>query len=341
MPANIAYDAKMNRHQAVYVGKPAWHGLGTVVDDALTPEQALEAAGTAYTVDKAPLFAKIGDRFVEMPEYRATYRTDTEDVFAPVSADYPVIQNLTPMQMLAEIVRTGEAGIVSHAALGKGERLFAVLDLKRLTDLSIPGDPSKHDAFLVAQWWHNGGGALTFTESMVRVECQNMADANLAYARRTGKLARVIHTGDTRSAVEEARRTLGFAERDVEAFVRLMAQLNDVAIPSRSWIDGFTERLIPIEPEAERPTRRLAARETIAALYANSSTLVGVPETAYRAFNAVTEFVDHYRPLYVSDEALVPAKRFTTQVDGSGARLKDQALRLLVEEFEVPTGSAR
>ena len=162
-----------------------------------------------------------------------------------------------------------------------------------------------------------------------------MADANLAYARRTGKLARVIHTGDTRSAVEEARRTLGFAQRDVEAFVKLMADLNDIAIPKFTWIDGFTERLIPIEPEAERPTRRLAARETIAALFANSSTMVGVPSTAYRAFQAVTEYADHYRPLYVSDEALVPAKRFVNAVDGSAARLKDTALSLLRQEFEV------
>jgi phage/plasmid-like protein (TIGR03299 family) len=338
MVANIAYSEKMSRYQAVYVGKPPWHGLGTVVDAALTPQQALEVAGTAYTVDKAPLYARIGDRYVEMPDHRATYRTDTGDIFGPVSADYRVIQNLTPMQMLAEIVRTGEAGIVAHFALGRGERLAAVLDLKSLTDIKIPGDPSKHDAYLCAQWWHNGTGALTFTESLVRIDCQNMADANLAYATRTGKIARVIHTGDTTSAVEQARRTLGFAEQDVNAFVKLMSVFNDVAIPSPTWIEGFTERLIPIEPEAERPVRRLAARETIAALYAHSSNMVGLPFTAYRAFNAVTEYADHYRSLYVADEALVPAKRFTAAMGGSGARLKDTALRLLQQEFEVKVG---
>ena len=36
------------------------------------------------------------------------------------------------MQMLGEIVRTKEAGIIAHAALGKGERPFAVLEPGRL-----------------------------------------------------------------------------------------------------------------------------------------------------------------------------------------------------------------
>src|SRR3990172_2518358 len=161
MPANIAFDARLGRHLAVYVDQPAWHGLGDVVGYALTPQEAILRAGTGYTIDTAPVFARIWDTYVEDPTHRATYRTDTGDVLGIVSPGYVPIQNVTPMDLLGEIVRTKEAGIVSHAALGRGERLFATLDLARLSDVRIPGDASRHYGFLVAQWLHDGTGALT------------------------------------------------------------------------------------------------------------------------------------------------------------------------------------
>lgn len=337
MPANIAYDVKLGRHLAMYVDKPAWHGLGTVRPDAATPEEALEEAGTGYIVAKAPIVAVIDGQPVEMPEWKATYRTDTNQVFGPVSADYPVIQNLTPMQMLMEIVRTKEAGIVSHAALGKGERLFAVLDLRRLSGITFPHDPSRFDAYLVAQWWHDGTGALSFGPSAVRVDCWNMANAQLDYAERKGMLVRIVHRGDTSGAVDQARAVLGYAERTMDVWIDLMHRLSDVEIPrpEKQWMDGFLERLIPIPPEMERPVARNEAREAIAHLFKESATLVGVPHTAYRVFNAVTEYADHYRPLRVKEPELVPARRFASAVDGPAAQLKAQAMSLLRQEFEV------
>jgi phage/plasmid-like protein (TIGR03299 family) len=271
-----------------------------------------------------------------MPGHAATYRTDTKAIFAPVAADYPIIQNITPMQMLMEIVNTGEAGIVAHAVLGKGERLFAVLDLARLKDLKVPWDPSAHDAFLVAQWWHDGTGALTFGEALVRTDCQNMADAQLAYAERKGRLARIVHRGNTSDAVAEAQRILGYAERDITAFMHLLSMMSEPVIRKpKTWIDEFTEKLIPIPADMERPATRIEAREAVKHLFLESKTLVGVPTSPYRAFQAVTEYADHYRPLRVADEALVPARRFTTAVDGPAANLKQDAMRLLREEFEI------
>ena len=340
MPANIAYSPTLGRHQAMYADKPAWHGLGEVVQGAQTPEDAMRLAGTDYVVAKTPLFVNLnGNGPHEVGSHVATYRTDTNEVLGIVSSDYPIIQNITPMQLLGEIVRTKEAGIVAHAALGRGERLFAVLELERLKDIVIPGDRSISDAFLVAQWWHDGTGALTIGPYMRRVECQNMANAQLAWAEGTGRLVRIVHRGSTTDAVEDARRILGYAERDITAFVEVLKVLADEPIRRpTAWIDKFTKKLVPIPPEMERPGSRQEARDAIRHLFLESSTLVGVPKSPYRAFQAVTEYADHYRPLRVADETLVPARRFTTSVDGPAAELKRNAMRLLREEFEVKIG---
>lgn len=336
MPANIAY-TEATGHQAVYVGKPAWHGLGKVVDDAMTPEEAMAHAGTDFVVERAPLYALIDDEAVELEDQVATYRTDTGAILGVVGRDYPVIQNVTPMQLLMEIVKTKQAGIVSHAALGKGERLFAVMELSRLTDLQIPGDPSRIDAFLVAQWRHDGTGALTFGPSTVRVDCQNMADAQLAYAERRGLLAKVIHAGDVAYQLDDVRRILGFAEQRLTELTALMTKLAavDIPRPEERWLAQFTEKLVPIPPEMDRPVARQRARDLITELYFTSPNLDGVPHTAYRVVQAVTEYADHYRPVRVADEQLVPARRFTSSVDGPASRQKAEAVRLLREEFEV------
>jgi phage/plasmid-like protein (TIGR03299 family) len=336
MVANIATNAA-GEYAAVYVGKPAWHNLGKVVTDAMTPQEALDAAGTGYIVEGAPLFAIINDEAVEVQDRVANYRTDTGAILGIVSTEYPIIQNITPMQILMAIAQTGQAGIVSHAALGKGERLFAVLDLKRLTDLRVPGDPSRIDAFMVAQWWHDGTGALSFGPSAVRVDCQNMANAQMAYAEGKGLLVRIPHVGNLDAKIEEARRVLGFAEQRVADFVDMLGVLATIKIPQpeEAWLGGWLEKVVPIPPEMERPLARRATREAITRLYFESETLIGVPHTAYRALQAVTEYADHYRPVRVSDRELVPARRFTSSVDGPAARTKADALRLLREEFEV------
>lgn len=334
MPANIA--STNGRYNAMYVDKPAWHGLGQVVQGAQTAFDAMRLAGTDYIVAKAPVAAFLPDgEAVQIGGWKATFRTDTNAILGVVSDDYEVVQNVTPMEMLQEIVRTKEAGIVAHAALGRGERLFAVLDLKRLSDIKLPGDPSTWDSFLVAQWWHDGKGALSIGPSLVRVECQNMANAQLAYAERQGRLARIVHRGNTSDAVAEAQRILGYAERSVGDFMELMKQLDDIPVLKASYVKDFTHALIPIHPEMERPLPRERAREAIEHLYWESPKMVGVRHSAYRLFQAVTEYADHYRPLRVGDEALVPARRFTTTVDGPAAELKGEALRLIRQQFEV------
>ena len=334
MPPNIA--TRNGRAMAVYGdGEPAWHNLGTVVAGAFSPDDAMRIAQTDYLVETAPLLARIGDKLVEVEGSRATYRSDNNAILGVVSDDYRVIQNRTPMQLLMDIVGTKEAGLVAHAALGKGERLFAVLDLKRLTDIVIPGDPSTHDAYLVAQWWHTGTGAFTVGPSMVRTACQNMANAQISYAEGKGQLVRVAHVGDMENMLDEARRILGYAERKILGFVDLMKALADAPIRQTDWITGFSEMLIPIPPEMERPALRIAAREGIKDLYLHSKSLVGVPETAYRAYQATTEYADHYRPLRTAEPVLVASRRFTSTVDGPAADLKERALRLLREEFEV------
>ena len=341
MPANIAKD-KFG-YLSVYADEKPWHPeIGSIVIGAMTAEQVIKQSranggkGLGFVVETYPAYAKIGGRFVESPDHRAIARVDTKEVFGYATADYKPLQNVDNLRTLEAVAKTKQAGFISAGAIGNGARMFATMDLSRLADVTIPGDPSKQKAMLCATWSHDGKEALRIGFWNRRIECANMRAMWLASQDKPGAIAaRIIHTGDIKAQTQEARRILGFAVAAIADYTKLMAQLSDIAA-SPKWLDQFLVKLIPILPEMERTAPREEARASIAHLFAGSRTLVGVKPTAYRALQAVDEFADHYRSLRTSDPKLAAERRMRSILgDGPAADLKARALTLMREEFEL------
>lgn len=339
MPANIAKD--QYGYLSVYADEKPWHPqVGAIVLGAMTAEQVISKSrtnggkGLGFIVDTAPAYAKVGGRFVEAPDHRAIYRVDTKDVYGYVSPEYKPIQNVDALRVLEAVAKTKQAGFISAGAIGNGARLFATMDLSRLTDVQIPGDPSKQKAMLCATWGHDGLEALTTGFWNRRIECANMRAMWLG--DKQAIRARIIHTGDLKAQTDEARRILGFALDAVASHTKLMAQLNEIAV-SYKWVeDEFLPLLIPIPQEMERTAGREEARAAIAHLYKSSKSLHGVPATAYRVLQAVDEYADHHRPLRTADPEVMAARRMRAMLgEGPTASLKDMALQLLREQFEI------
>ena len=56
--------------QALYADKPAWHGLGVVVEGARTAKQVLKLVPVfRERVETAPVYYKVGSRFLEFAEW--------------------------------------------------------------------------------------------------------------------------------------------------------------------------------------------------------------------------------------------------------------------------------
>ena len=347
MPHNIA---KINdRWQAWYADKPAWHNLGEVTIGAKTAEQVIRAVPMfRKAIETTPVFAKIGGKWVEVPDRVATYRHGTSDVLGIVSTDYEKISDADAVRTAEAIIKASDerkvkAGFVSAGLLGKGERAFASIDLSRITNLKVKRDPSKHQAFLFATWAHDGTEAYRVGLWGNRIECQNMRNMALAAAAKSGMLVSIRHSGDMEASLDEARRVLGFVEQTINADVALMNALQDIPIRKPTlFLPDFTEYVVPQVDEPEKHERaarsRDEAREVIKSLFANSSTLVGVPNSAYRAYQAVAEYGDHYRAIRLGDvdPAVAADRRFRSITEGPSADMKARALEYLRQEFEVP-----
>ncbi len=333
MPANIA-EGKNGVHRAFYAYREAWHKLGRVVKDAAKWSHAMKLAQIDYELDLVPAYVARGRGYVEVPETKFIRRRDTGDIFAPVTNRYQLIQNVEVGEVLDAIVQDKEAHYVAAAALGRGERVFAVLQLDLVKGLTIKGDPSKLDGYLFATTRHDGAGALQLSTAMQRVECQNMLDMAMSAAAARGKLISIRHTGDTQAKVEEAREILGFVNRWVEEFKVVSDALADTPLP-KGYVGEFLEQLIPIPPEMERTGGREEARKAIASIYRDSKSLHGVPGSAYRLMQAVAEYGDHVRPVRGDGEQKLVEARFRSIYEGPAHELKQQALDLLRQQFEI------
>lgn len=326
--------------QAWYADKPAWHGLGTVTPGARTAKQVAKAVPMfRRPIELAPVFAKVGGRMIEVADRRATYRHGTTDILGIVSDEYPPIHDADALTTLEHVVNAARrAGFVTAGLLGKGERGFASIDLSRVIDLRIKRDPSRQESHLFGTWSHDGTAALRVGLWNNRVECQNMLNMALAYSEGRGLVARVVHAGDVDAQVREAQRILGLTEKVARQHVETMNAIADIPVKP-AWMRDFAEVLIPIPPEMERKASREDARDLLLGLYQKSKTLDGVPQSAYRAYQAVAEYADHKRPLRIGADtpALVAAdRRFRSITEGPAADLKAKALDLIRQEFLVP-----
>ena len=342
MSSNIAKDKY--GFLSVYADEKPWHPeIGSIVVGAMTAEQVIKASranggvGLGFIVETQPAYAKVGGRFVEAPSHRAIVRKDTREVFGFGSAEYKPIQNIDALRLPQAIVKTKQAGWISCGAIGNGAKLFATLDLSKLGDIKIPGDPSKTKMLLSATWSHDALEALRIGFSARRIECANMRRMQLASWDGGANLSvRIIHTGNVDDQMEEARRVLGFATELIADYTKLMTQLAEIAVTPKWLSTEFLPKLIPTPPEMERPLARTEAREAIAHLFAGSKTLVGVKPTAYRALQAVDEYADHFRPMRTQDSQIAAERRMRTLLgDGPAADLKTLALKLMREEFEL------
>ncbi len=131
MAHNINYNKQTSKNSFFSVKEKAWHGLGQIISEHPTSSEAIVHAGLNYQVEKRHLFTYdtlnqnsntgLTVPKIEVPNYYATVRTDTNQVLGVVGKEYEVVQNINAFAFFDAIVG-GKEGILyeTAGALGKG-----------------------------------------------------------------------------------------------------------------------------------------------------------------------------------------------------------------------------
>jgi len=311
-------------------GLVPWHGLGKVEPGFLTAEEGLVAAGLDYECQKVQNRTILpSGREVVFDDSYSVYRTDTEQILSShVGSRYEIIQNSRAFSMLDDIAgTTGKAVFDSAGALGNGETVW--MSMKLPEDLRIGEDEVR--PYFVCVNSHDGSSALMLYTTPVRIVCQNTLNMSL-FGRDSQGLKRsfkIKHTANFEGRVEQAKKIFGFIEK---YYKKWEDQANFLLMQEFSQ-DQFKQLCLSLAPrpaagESEKSQTRWENKfKTLMGTW-NASDLRSVPDTKWKAYNAIADFNDHVSSgLKGSEQEKVETLFLRSFADTD---LKDKALDLLM-----------
>lgn len=305
--------------------RPAWHKLGTIVQDAMTAEQAIRLARLDWSVEQRPLHLPNG---VAIPDRVGNVRLgrEGEDVYLGcVGRSYQVIQNVEAFEFLDVLVGRGEAVIETAGAIQQGRRIFVTAKLPG--DIVVGEKDDRTEKYLLLMNAHDGSSSCGCLFTPTRVVCANTL--RIALARGGDSGISIRHTGAIRGKLLEAERVLASARRHFGAIEELFGQWRTQAM-TESEAAAFFAEIFPIEGDAGDRTRIRVERthdELMASFVRGpGAELAGL--TRWGAYNAVTHHCDHtawtHRPGSQAES------RFASVLYGAGAAIKVKAARVLM-----------
>lgn len=276
-----------NVENMFYVRKAPWHGLGTRVMEAPASKEALEIAGLDWKVLQEPIFTGRDER---VEGYKANIRDSDRKVLGVVTDRYKVIQNEEAFaftdELLGEGVRYETAG-----SLQGGKKVWLLAHMPH--EYIITGE--RISPYLLFSNTHDGSGAVRVALTPIRVVCQNTLNLALSTAKRSWSM---IHTGDVRQKIDEAKDTLFRAEKYMDELGKEVEALQTKKLTDKKVRD-YIEILLPVEdgstPQQMRNMKRL--RDDLEARYFEAPDLQDTGKNAYRFINAVSDFATHAEPL--------------------------------------------
>ncbi len=347
MAHNLNFNSNTGRYSFFSVKEKAWHGLGKIVEQYPTSEEAIRHAGLDYDVAKTPLFTKgsgivetangieVGDNELTVPNYFANIRTDNNAVLGVVGKDYQIVQNREAFSFFDAIVG-GDEGILyeTAGALGNGERIFITAKLPDYIRVGNGDDVTEKYIFLTTS--HDGSGSITAAFTPVRIVCQNTLNASL---RNMSNVVRIRHTAGAKQRLEDAHKVMGLANT---LSVQLETKFNQWA--KVRVTDNEVKKLIQLALCPNKETFDLLRKgedDEISTVFKNtvedvfayamiseSQQMNTTKGTLFGAYNAVTGYYQNVRN-YKNEEA-----KLQSIVMGGTAQLKTQKAFELCTSFE-------
>ena len=325
-----------NIQTLMYSGQVPWHGLGTYVgENEITAEEAIEKAGLTWEVEKVQMYIPGKGTIIEPNEpttliatgdYRIR-RVDNGFLFDGVTGPYyRPVQNREAFNFFDGVVTAGEAMYHTAGALGNGEIVWILA--------KMPGDfevtkGDKVESYMLLHTSHIPGKALGMAMTPIRVVCQNTLNVAIKGIGKKG--FRHTHVKELMPKVHEAQEILGTAD----LYMRNMKTQIDRLVNEKfteAQMQEFALALVDEDPNSDIEELSGSKIRIVTSLNHLFSEGVGqslVAGTKWAAFNAVTEWTDHWANPGVRME-IDQDRRLQEAWFGKGAELKQRAWAELV-----------
>ena len=341
MPHELEIDSNGVAKFAYSDRQTAWHRLGIAMKGLQTAEVMLSSAQADFDVvlTKVVVCDDNGEQIrnpdgtpIFVPNSRATVRQNTDGSFsglATVGTRFVIQQNREVLDYAIDIVGAslGEAIVDTCGVLHEGREFFASLDLGTLI-IDPTGVNDKIEKYLLVRNGHDGKTPITFANTSVRAVCKNTVMSGLKSSER---VFTARHTRNVESAIERAQEVLEFTTEWAKNF-KIMAEKMLATPISKSSVklSGLLDFVFPKETQAtdRQQKNREDILSIVRAIYDNENNAKGYGYNGWSAFNAIGEYLDHYRDANAYERAIAS---MDTNSWVSRSKLKAQEYLLSVQ----------
>lgn len=286
--------------QASFAGRaPAWHQLGTIVED-LTYERALESAHLADWNVRAEPTEVVVDGMTFAIEDKQTIVRDSPvnglaEVIAVVGDRYAAVQNEQAFAVAPFLEELG-AQVETAGSIRGGRQVFMMLTMPNGVIIDPDGAGDAINNYLGLWTSHDGSMALEASATPVRVVCANTLDAAIPNAKRAYK---VRHTASAEQRLADAQESFLRANHYFESMAQEAAALYQTEVDNKAFYE-IVGRVYP-KPgtNGTKETKRglTVWSKKVDKLHEilSSQTNANIRGTAWGAYNAMTERVDWHR----------------------------------------------
>jgi phage/plasmid-like protein (TIGR03299 family) len=267
--------------------------------DTLMPESL------QWEVKTRPIYNYNG---MEIPGKREVYRTDTEQHYGIVSPDYTPLQNAS----CAEFLSTVDGSVEKCGVFANGAKVWWVMKLPG--SMVIAGEMIHKYSVMVNA--HDGTLGFRWFVTPIRPRCSNMMNILIKHAIDFNISTR--HTLNIATRVEAARSIFGQVNdvySEIEQAFTAMATIMFDSSELKKYVASV------LQPTDQEGTRFKTAMGIITENYYSDYIF-----TDWGAFNAVTKYLEHQRPLRGPGQ---DERRFSNSLFGVTVKAKQRAYDML------------
>lgn len=324
------------------VREPGWHGLGVVTKEQVDALTLLRMGHGDYPVFHAPVKSTVEVPVMPGSSIMKTVTVEDDRVrnvvrIHPETNMPQIVGQSSPTKQLwnnreifvdwaDQFMDMAKPEVSACGVLDEGRRAFMCWKLPM--NILIHGDRDQVELWLMAYTSYDGSAVTSASVSTIRTVCQNTVNAALKGAIQRYAVKR---TANAKLNIEQAKDMLGLSYKYAEEYRFVAERMAEHELSVTSF-DAIARKLWgPDDDETNKRTLKAwdTKRDTLMHLFTESESNKGIHGTAWGAYNAVAEYVDH----------LTEVKAFSVtsgKQDEAGFRL----WRGLMQEKQVATPKA-
>lgn len=301
------------------VRDPGWHGLGVVTDEQVDALTLLKMAHADYDVFHGPVHTTVELPIAPGSPITVLHHAEDPNVrnvlrLHPEHGHLQILGQSSPTKKLwnnreifvgwaDQFIQLAKPMVSTCGVLHEGRRAFMCWRLPM--DVTIHGNRDNVELWMLADTSYDGSAVTSASVSMIRSVCQNTVTAALKGAVSRYAIKR---TANAKLDVEVAKKMLGLAYKYSEDYKIVAERMADTKLSVKTFEDIISDLWGPADDETNKRTLNAwdNKRGKLLDLFTTAPSNADIHGTAWGAYQAVAEYVDHFtdiKPLAGSESA--------------------------------------